>query len=153
MELILLDGEEFDYSDGITYGHAVYYTGVSFMTVGLGDYSVPWYGPDATASVFAFVLFSFFGLAAFAELISLGIDASAALRDQTKNLAKEQMSGIQLTSLESFRNRIASRLGGGSNRSSPRGSNPRELPLGSLDGHGDGGLLTNEGAGTQQAPS
>ena len=153
MELILLDGAEFDYTDGITYSHAVYYTGVSFMTVGLGDYSVPWYGPDAAASVLAFVVFSFFGLAAFAELISLGIDASAAVRDQTKELAKEQFSGIQLTSLGSAAlNRISSRLVGGSNRSSPRGT-PRELPLGSLDGQGDAGMLTHEGPDTQQAPS
>jgi hypothetical protein len=41
------------------------------MTVGLGDYSVPWFGIDATVSVLTFILFSFLGLTAFAELREL----------------------------------------------------------------------------------
>ena len=43
-------------------GEAMYYTAITFLTVGLGDYSVAWYGNYALIEVLFFVASTCFGM-------------------------------------------------------------------------------------------
>lgn len=53
------------------YGISLYYTAITFMTVGLGDYSVGWTGPTALVEVFSLVGVSSLGIALFLELSAI----------------------------------------------------------------------------------
>ena len=94
-ELIIYDGD-----DTITYGHAVYYAAITFLTIGLGDYSVPWFGPDREVSVFVFILFTSIGLVSFATLLNLfGSSIVACLSSAKDKVAKRTpMRATALTS-------------------------------------------------------
>ena len=76
-----------------------------FQKVGLGDYSVPWYGPDAIASVLTFIGFTFLGLTAFAELLSLGLESAKEARET----AREKAAQVRLPYHATHRNLIARR--------------------------------------------
>ena len=51
-----------------SFGQAMYYTAITFLTIGLGDYSVSWYGPYAHWEITMFVAVCTIGLTLFIEL-------------------------------------------------------------------------------------
>jgi len=58
-----------------TFMEALYYVGVTFLTIGLGDFSISWEGDRAWLRVTTFVLLTTLGLVLFAVLVQLGLAA------------------------------------------------------------------------------
>jgi len=62
-------------------GISLYYAATTFLTIGLGDYSLRWYGPVAVLEVLGLWLFATTGLVLFVELASVLSDQITAIRD------------------------------------------------------------------------
>ena len=93
------------------------YSGVSFLTIGLGDYSVPWHGSTRHASVLIFSLFTIWGLVSFASLLALFMEglAEAPASDEAPDTQLIRPSG------EGRRGDSAYTSGGASSASKRRG--------------------------------
>ena len=62
-------------------GISLYYAAITFLTIGLGDYSLRWYGSVAVLEVLGLWLFATTGLVLFVELASVLSDQITAVRD------------------------------------------------------------------------
>eukprot|EP00931_Biecheleriopsis_adriatica_P005745 TRINITY_DN107226_c0_g1_i1.p1 TRINITY_DN107226_c0_g1~~TRINITY_DN107226_c0_g1_i1.p1 ORF type:complete len:354 (+),score=68.58 TRINITY_DN107226_c0_g1_i1:32-1063(+) len=69
--------EEFAHlaGDPWQYGECVYFAAITFLTIGLGDYSLRWYGEYAELEVAVFIIFTILGLAIFIEVANVLTDA------------------------------------------------------------------------------
>ena len=124
-ELIIGDHEE------ITYFQAVYYAAITFLTIGLGDYSVPWYGDDGNISVIVFITFTSYGLVCFATLLNLFgsklAELSSSIQESTSNVSKRM-------SISSIENKSGANHPGSSAQGGPSG--PSAAPvLSGVDTH------------------
>jgi len=81
------DGETEDWG----YAASVYYAAITFTTIGLGDYSVRWYGYFKELEVFCFMLFTIIGLVLFVEI---GNGGSELISRIVKRLESPQSDAV-----------------------------------------------------------
>lgn len=58
-----------------TIPQAFYYSAITFLTIGLGDFTVNWTGDSAWPAVLLFILLTSFGLVLFAVLVHIAAAA------------------------------------------------------------------------------
>ena len=73
----------------LDFGNAVYYTAATYYTIGLGDYSVPWQGDVASASVFVFIFLASLGIASFAVFINITTELIAVIYSEVSETLEE----------------------------------------------------------------
>jgi len=66
--------------DGWGYFESLYYAVITLTTVGLGDYSIRWYGDHAALEIICFLIFTSFAIVIVQEIINSCIHAVQAIR-------------------------------------------------------------------------
>eukprot|EP00966_Prymnesium_polylepis_P215529 4991105-Prymnesium_polylepis.1 len=74
---------------------SIYYAAITFTTIGLGDYSLRWYGPHRQFEVFFLIFFTTIGLVLFVETGIVIMDEHHRLRDAVLPVMKEAEAEVE----------------------------------------------------------
>ena len=88
-----LNGEQW------SFGEAVYFAAVTFLTIGLGDYTLGWYSKYRELAIFIFMLFSTLGMVCFlegAKVIVVAMDGASGRAEARVMKAIEEATGYDM---------------------------------------------------------